>query len=105
MLSNSLPLRHILTKIDVAESVAFTEAIGCGAFSHGQDEQASCPCEGLPKLPRNNLLTTESKDVEPFSPPCWKVGQHSYLLSTHPASTQRSSQTDDSGSQLSLQRV
>ena len=29
------PLRHILTKIDVAESVAFTEAIGCGAFSHG----------------------------------------------------------------------
>ncbi len=31
-----------------------------------------------------------------------KVGQDSYPLSTRPASAQRSSQTDDSGSQLSL---
>jgi len=37
-----------------------------------------------------------------FRFPCGKVGQDSYPLSTHPASSQRSPQTDDCGSQLLL---
>src|SRR6202166_1359114 len=39
---------------------------------------------------------------QPFSLPCRERGQDSDPLSTHPASAQRSWQTDDYGSQLSL---